>query len=525
MEHLGRRSATVADLSLSFKPKSDLLLRCMTADQAHLPRRWTERRLSGRGEARLSGRHRVRPVPRVWWGSFAVAACAVALASPAVAAAASHASTTRPTKVRTVRVVAQHGALVRVRPNVQLWIPRHTLLRNADVSVYSVDRTWLFRIGSSWRGHLYLRVGNSHGHAVTVRRLAGIYVESSQRRPHASASSLLEHAGDGCIDIAQDAPEFYADPFFTFACLSALASQEKQPTTAPAVTYQTAEDLAAQISPTCLAHIQNTFKNLGAVPIFVFKDDYCKKATEPTGPSDGTPLVVAVLTYPTIKGIPLGPPTTTRTPVPTPKPAPTPVPVSSGDYYVQNADGGIFWRSGADWNTAIATPGVGLYPGTVIRPSCYASGAANVPGSGDSMWEQASWVSGPGGGSGWVNEHFIADGQPINQASPGVPACSAPPPPPQTWSEQETPNHPVNTFTDYHNASGMGPAIASGEWVQVSCKVYDPTIASVNPDGYWYRIASSPWNNAYYSPANTFMNGDPYGGPYTHNTDFNVPDC
>lgn len=97
--------------------------------------------------------------------------------------------------------------------------------------------------------------------------------------------------------------------------------------------------------------------------------------------------------------------------------------------------------------------------------------------------------------------------------------------PPRTFAEQETPNHPVNTFTNYHNASGQGPAIAAGQWVQVSCKVYDPTIQSVNPDGYWYRIASAPWNNAYYSPANTFMNGDPYGGPYTHNTDFAVPNC
>jgi GDSL-like Lipase/Acylhydrolase family len=100
-----------------------------------------------------------------------------------------------------------------------------------------------------------------------------------------------------------------------------------------------------------------------------------------------------------------------------------------------------------------------------------------------------------------------------------------PPPPPANHMEQETPNHPVNTFTNYHNASGMGPPIAAGQWVEVSCRVYDPTIASVNPDGYWYRIASSPWNNAYYSPANTFMNGDPYGGPYTHNTDFSVPVC
>lgn len=71
----------------------------------------------------------------------------------------------------------------------------------------------------------------------------------------------------------------------------------------------------------------------------------------------------------------------------------------------------------------------------------------------------------------------------------------------------------------------MGPKIPAAAWVQVSCKVYAPAIQSANPDGYWYRIASSPWNNAYYAVANTFMNGDPWGGPYTHNTDFKVPDC
>ena len=309
--------------------------------------------------------------------------------------------------------------------------------------------------------------------------------------------------------------------------LVSLASQEKQPTTAAAVTYQTGYEIAQQISPTCAAHIENTFQRLGAVPIFVFKDSYCKRRTEPTGPSDGTPLVVATLTYPTTTGIPLGPTTTPApkaNPTPTPTPTLTPTPLPAGEFSVMNASGGIYWRSGPDWNTAVAVAGNGFYPGTVIKITCYRAGAANVPLSADGMWEQASWVSGPGSGSGWINEHFINDGAAINQPSPGAPACS-PPPAPETWSEQETPNHPVNTFTNYHNASGEGQAIAAGQWVQVSCKVYDPTIASVNPDGYWYRIASSPWNNAYYSPANTFMNGDPYGGPYTHNTDFNVPNC
>lgn len=103
--------------------------------------------------------------------------------------------------------------------------------------------------------------------------------------------------------------------------------------------------------------------------------------------------------------------------------------------------------------------------------------------------------------------------------SPAMPASAA-----TTYQEQEG-HHGVDTFTNHHNASGVGPRIDPGAWVDVSCKVYDPYIASVNPDGYWYRIASAPWSDQYYSPANTFMNGDPWDGPYTHNTDFNVPDC
>jgi hypothetical protein len=116
-----------------------------------------------------------------------------------------------------------------------------------------------------------------------------------------------------------------------------------------------------------------------------------------------------------------------------------------------------------------------------------------------------------------------APSRPSTSSAPS--ASPAPAPGAPTYSEQETPNHPVNTFQNYHSAGGQGPAIGSGQVVQVSCKVYDPNIGSVNPDGYWYRIAGSPWNNGYYSPANTFLNGDPPHGPYSHNTDFAVPNC
>jgi hypothetical protein len=91
-------------------------------------------------------------------------------------------------------------------------------------------------------------------------------------------------------------------------------------------------------------------------------------------------------------------------------------------------------------------------------------------------------------------------------------------------SEQEG-NLGANTFSNYHNATGPGTKIGAWQWVQVSCKVYDPTIPSVTPDGYWYRIASPPWENAYYAAANTFMNGGTLSGPGVINTDVKVPNC
>ena len=108
---------------------------------------------------------------------------------------------------------------------------------------------------------------------------------------------------------------------------------------------------------------------------------------------------------------------------------------------------------------------------------------------------------------------------------PDDPGAPQPLPPPPTWTEQEG-SHGVDTFTNPYNASGKGSRIAPYQSVEVSCKVYAPQIQSANPDGYWYRIASSPWSDKYYAVANTFWNGDVPGQlPYTHDTDFNVPDC
>jgi hypothetical protein len=183
------------------------------------------------------------------------------------------------------------------------------------------------------------------------------------------------------------------------------------------ITYAEAINIAEEIGYDCVAHVRK-FKNLGGyVPIITFKDPSCKRAPEAVGPSDGTPLVVATLTTQT--------PTTTST-TPTRPTTPTPLPLLSGQFAVMNATGGIYWRSSPDWNAAEISPGTGVFPGTVIKVSCFEVGKADVPGTTDDMWEQASWISGSGSGSGWINEHFINDGSALDKPSPGAPFSTTP---------------------------------------------------------------------------------------------------
>ncbi|MGQ4437471.1 hypothetical protein [Streptomyces sp. SAS_260] len=112
--------------------------------------------------------------------------------------------------------------------------------------------------------------------------------------------------------------------------------------------------------------------------------------------------------------------------------------------------------------------------------------------------------------------------------TPAPPSTPPPPTPtpaaPQTVTEQSG-THGSPTFSDPYHASGPGPRIESMTQVEVFCRVYAPSIESAKPDGWWYKIGGD-WQGQYYAVANTFWNGDTPGQkPYTHNTDWNVPEC
>ena len=199
--------------------------------------------------------------------------------------------------------------------------------------------------------------------------------------------------------------------------------------------------------------------------------------------------------------------------------------------------GQVVGTSGTNRGDNAGQAGQGQGAKTSLDVSSDPSASADLPPSLQSLLTTLATL--PGGVSGPAQTTAPGQQPTTNQppattrttAKPPAPTTThtttkPPAPAPKTYSEQVG-AHGAATFKVYHNASGAGARIAAATWVQVTCKVYDGTIPSVKPDGYWYRIASSPYNNAYYAPANSFKNGDPWTGTITnpHNTDYNVPNC
>ncbi len=120
---------------------------------------------------------------------------------------------------------------------------------------------------------------------------------------------------------------------------------------------------------------------------------------------------------------------------------------------------------------------------------------------------------------------------PPNLTTSTLPASiTTSPPPPTTIEHQqsyaETTGGPTHTWSDYETAGGtQGVIIPAYATVEVECAVHGFQVADGNT--WWYRIASSPWNDQYYASADAFYNngetsGSLIGTPFV---DPNVPLC
>lgn len=169
-----------------------------------------------------------------------------------------------------------------------------------------------------------------------------------------------------------------------------------------------------------------------------------------------------------------------------------------------------------EWNTStIPDQGNALW-GTINLAAIALNASGELTGTRDYRRIAVDNSGATGGGS-------TNSGSTDTGTAGGTP--SAPAQPAET-TYAETTGSVVHTWTDYSDAGGTeGPEIPSNDTVQISCKI--PGFAVADGNTWWYRIASSPWNNVYYGSADAFYNdgatsGSLQGTPFV---DSNVPSC
>jgi hypothetical protein len=224
-----------------------------------------------------------------------------------------------------------------------------------------------------------------------------------------------------------------------------------------------------------------------------------------------------------------------------PPPAPPPSPPGSGGPTGPPPVPGGTWaettggpaHTWTNYASASGVPGPSLQPGQTVGVACRVEGYPVSDGNqwwyriASSPWNSAYYATA---------DAFYNNGQTAGSllgtpfVDNNVPACAgaAPPPPPpppaQIWAE--TTGGVAHTWTNYLNAGGTeGPSIPSNATVQISCKVTGFRVADGNT--WWYRVASSPWNNTFYVSADAFYNngqtsGSLIGTPFV---DENVENC
>ena len=186
-----------------------------------------------------------------------------------------------------------------------------------------------------------------------------------------------------------------------------------------------------------------------------------------------------------------------------------------------------------NYTNAGGTEGAAILAQESVQVSCRAAGFK--VSDGDTWWYQIA--SSPWNYSYWVSaDAFYNNGSTSGTLlgtpffDPAVPVCgsssggsgsggsgsgggsgggSGSPPPATTYPE--TVGGPSNTWTNYANAGGAeGPTIAANQTVQIACRTTGFKVS--DGDTWWYQIASSPWNDAYWVSADAFYNNGSTSG-------------
>jgi hypothetical protein len=183
-----------------------------------------------------------------------------------------------------------------------------------------------------------------------------------------------------------------------------------------------------------------------------------------------------------------------------------------------------------DYTSAGGTQGTSISANQSVQITCWVAGFQAADGNAywykiaSSPWNNAYYVSADAFYNNGATSGSLSGTPFVDPAVPGCSGGSSSGGSKPTYSE--TTGGVAHTWTDYTSAGGtQGPSIASNQTVQISCWLSGFQVSDGNT--YWYQIASSPWNNAYYVSADAFYNngqtsGSLVGTPYV---DPAVPNC
>jgi hypothetical protein len=226
------------------------------------------------------------------------------------------------------------------------------------------------------------------------------------------------------------------------------------------------------------------------------------------------------------------------TPATTASPSPQPAPGGSANATTHAETVGSVTNTWTNYSDAGGLEGSRISKAQTVQVTCRVQGFT-VPDGDDwwyqiasSPWSNAYYASADafynnGRTSGSLSgTPFLDPAVPVCGSSSPTPAPSPAPTPAPATTYAETVGGPTNTWTNYSNAGGtQGPTIASNQTVQIACTVQGFKVADGNTS--WYRIASSPWNSAYYASADAFYNNGATSGGLsgTPFVDPKVPAC
>jgi hypothetical protein len=125
----------------------------------------------------------------------------------------------------------------------------------------------------------------------------------------------------------------------------------------------------------------------------------------------------------------------------------------------------------------------------------------------------------------WINNgsnNTVQSEAPGGMPPPDCPTCITGG---KTFTQQAGMGNSKPTFLDPRAFMGRGDPVPPGQRIEVVCRFNDPNAPSSVQPGWWYLIASPPWNRRYYTVANSYLNGDPPQGPHLADVDNGVPVC